>query len=84
MTRQKLMTKLEKMGVRVIGTTEDFGTSAGGIWVGMESGLLANYPMGYSVAAIDAFYASEVNQVIEGAGFFLEQYDGGTAMIWKL
>ena len=80
--RSKLMEDLIWMGVEVCGTTEEFGTSAGGIWVSLESGLLASYPMSYSPAAIDAFYKSDVNNLIEKSGYFLEAYDGGTAMIW--
>jgi len=81
--REALIEKLKSMKVTVCGTTEDFGISAGGIWVGMEDGALLDYPMSYSVKAIDAFYESDINKTIEEAGYFLEQYDGGTAMIWE-
>ena len=82
--REALMSKLKEMGVSVNGTTEDFGTTEGGIWVGMEDGLLAQYPMSYSTKAIDEFEESKVNKVIRDAGYFLEMYDGGTAMIWVI
>ena len=83
MSRDKLIQALKNMGVTVHGTTEDFDGSKGGIWVSMECGLLAHYPMRYSAEAIDAFYESKVNKTIESAGYFLEQYDGGTAMIYE-
>jgi hypothetical protein len=83
MKRSDLISELKKAGVYVCGTTEDFGNGPGGIWVSMEEGLLANYPMSYSTAAIDDFHKSEVNGLLESNGWFLEQYDGGTAMIWQ-
>lgn len=83
MNRSELMKKLEKMGVEVCGTSEEFGLIEGGVWVSLESGALAKFCLSYSVEGTEAFYNSEINKTIEVAGYFLENYDGGTAMIWK-
>lgn len=73
------MRKLEKLGVKVCGTSEDFGTSKGGIWVSLEEGLLSEFMHGCHG---DDYYNSKICKVIEENSAYLESYDYGTAMIW--
>ena len=78
MTREVLMKKLSSIEVKVCGTSEDFGSSSGGVWVSLEEGLLSNHN-----TFSDEFHNSKVNKIIEDAGYFLEQQDSGTAFLWK-
>jgi len=76
-----LKTKLEKMGVKVCGTADEFydrEETNDNLWVSLETGALAEYDIHG-----DRFHESEINKTIQEAGFFLEPYDGGTAMIWE-
>ena len=81
MSIKTLRGKLEKMGVKVCGTADQFygrEESGNNLWVSLEEGAMLDYESTLS----DAFMGSKINKAIEGAGFYLEDYDSGTAMIW--
>lgn len=77
-TRESLVKKLERLNVKVHGMSEDFNGDLGGIWVSLEYGKLSEYN-----TLSEKFYNSEINNVIKKSGYFLENYDGGTALIFK-
>lgn len=81
MNSTELRAELEKMGVKVCGSADQFYGREGdhnNLWVSLEQGALADYENTLS----DAFLHSKINKAIEKAGFFIEDYDSGTAMIW--
>lgn len=69
------MERIAAMGVKVVGKTEDFDGTKGGIWVSLEEGALAS---------VDPGDESTIDKILALHGWFLEQYDGGTGMIWKV
>ena len=72
-------------------TTEEFGSSPGGIWLSGEDGTTASdgVPLFDSYAGgmgpYDDFGVhTEFNNFIEPYGFFAEWYDPGTLMLWEM
>jgi len=80
MNRNKLRTDLEKIGVVVYGTTEDFDGSEGGLWVSNEE-TKKDLPFVY-----DTYMGHGVNpkvqKVLNKHKSSMEPYDGGTLMIY--
>jgi len=79
-----MMSLLEKKGVRVCGTTDDFFSTERdnkGIWVSAESTPeLFDY---YNSDWMDTFGVNpKINKVIEKNGWWCEWYDSGTMMVW--
>lgn len=70
---------LVKLGVSVCGTTKDFDGSEGGLWVTLEEGSLEQFSSTFS----DEYVNSPINKYIENMGYYIEEYDPGTAMIWS-
>ena len=69
-----LMKRLSKMGVEVCGTTAEFyGDDSKGVWVSLETGLLSGLE----------YYGSKLETFLDDAGYFLENHDAGTGMIWQ-
>jgi len=85
MNREKLITKLEKKGLVVRGTSEEFDGTEGGIWISAEEesnqfyfdywGEGKGYELGVRV---------EMNQLLEKKGWFAEWYDPGTVFIYEI
>ena len=81
MTQEDVITALELVRVRVVGTTEEFGIGKGGIWISAEDtpGLF-NY---YSEKWVDTFGVKpELDRFIEACGWYFEWYDAGTMMAY--
>ena len=73
---------LREKGVHVVGTTEEFGITDGGIWISGESHpSLFNY---YSETWMDTFGVQpKLNDYVEENGWYFEWYDPGTMMVWE-
>jgi hypothetical protein len=81
MKRDKMIIALREKGVHVVGTTEEFGITDGGIWISGESHpSLFNY---YSETWMDTFGVQpKLNDYVEENGWYFEWYDAGTMMVW--
>lgn len=77
-TRNELKAGLINLAVNVVGTTEEFDGGRGGLWVTLEEGALADYDGTHN----DEYVQSNINKYIEDNGYYIEEYDPGTAMIW--
>ena len=80
-----MMTALEKAGVQVCGTTDEFYGSKNdnnGIWVAADhTPELFDY---YNSEWLDTFGVKpSINKLVEGNGWYFEWYDPGTMMVWK-
>ena len=85
MNREKLITKLEKKGLVVRGTSEEFDGTEGGIWISAEEesnqfyfdywAETSSYELGVRV---------EMDQLLEKKGWFAEWYDPGTVFIYEI
>ena len=82
-----MMSALEKKGVKVVGSTEEFFGRASknqniGIWVAADSTPeLFDYD---SREWINTFgIKPSINKVVEDGGWYFEWYDPGTMMVWK-
>ena len=90
--RDELMNALQqKFGLKHVRTTEEFGTSPGGIWLSGEERDLAsdgielfNSYAGGRPPYDDFGVHTEFNKFIEPHGFFAEWYDAGTLMLWRV
>ncbi len=89
--RRQLMDALEKKYGLAVKTTEEFGSSPGGIWLSGEDGTTASdgVPLFDSYAGgmdpYDDFGVhTEFNDFVESYGFFAEWYDPGTLMLWRM
>ena len=82
LNRNQMMAFLEKKGCKVVGTTEEFNGSQGGIWLSGEQGDgLFNY---YAEGSNYEFgvLASLSEQVMD-RGWYFEWNDAGTIMCWE-
>ena len=89
--RDELMDAIKsKFGIKFAETTEEFGTTPGGIWLSGESG--DEMPDGLPIFD---YYAGEqgpfefgvhkdFSAFIEPYGFFAEWRDPGTIMLWEM
>tara|TARA_B110000908_G_C10178636_1_gene414507 strand:- start:152 stop:427 length:276 start_codon:yes stop_codon:yes gene_type:complete len=85
MNREKLITKLRKKGLVIIGTSEEFDGTEGGIWISAEEeanqfyfdywGEGKSYELGVRV---------QMNELLESKGWFAEWYDPGTVFIHEI
>ena len=80
-----MMSALEKAGVQVCGTTDEFYGSKNennGIWVAADSNPeLFDY---YNSEWLDTFGVNpSINKLVENSGWWFEWYDPGTMMVWK-
>ena len=78
LTRQDMMAFLEEKGCRVIGTTEEFNGSEGGIWLSGEGSDLFDYYGFFDTLGVKPSLDSMTNK----RGWFFEWYDAGTMMCW--
>ena len=79
-----MMAALEKAGVQVCGTTDEFfggGYDNKGIWVAADhTPELFDYD---SSEWLDTFGVEpSLNKMVEGNGWYFEWYDPGTMMVW--
>lgn len=77
---EKLGEVLRGLGVHVCGSADQFygwEETHTNLWVLTGEGAIAEYEI-----ATDHWVESKINQTIEKAGFYLAEYDAGTAMIW--
>jgi len=82
MKRSDLMQELRNKGVRVCGTTKEFGIGGKGIWVSAESTpKLFNYYGG--AYGHHAYIDPKLEKLVSKNGWFFEWYDAGTMMVWK-
>jgi hypothetical protein len=81
-SREQLIEILKDNGVDVIGTSEEFNGSEGGIWINGEGD---DYRLNYWAESPSYFFGvhEELNELVEEHGWFFEWYDAGTLMCWK-
>ena len=85
MNREELITKLRKKGLVIIGTSEEFDGTEGGIWISAEEeanqfyfdywGEVKSYELGVRV---------QMYELLESKGWFAEWYDPGTVFIHEI
>lgn len=80
-SRETMIKFLEKKGVYVIGTTEDFSGTEGGIWVGGEEmdGLLEYYN---NSSKYTFGVEKKLNEAVNKKGWRFSFNDPGTVMVW--
>jgi len=76
-----MMEALTVKGVRVVGTTREFGTGGDGIWIsGEDTPSLFDY---WSPSWADTFGVEpQLNAFVEENGWYFEWYDAGTIMAY--
>ena len=82
MTQETLMNALREKGVRVCGTTKDFGIGGEGIWIAADStpGLFQYDGQMW----LDTFGVEpSIDKLVEDNGWYFEWYDPGTMMVWQ-
>ena len=89
--RDELMDALKsKFGIKFVETSEEFGTTPGGIWLSGESG--DDMPDGMPIfdyyaegqGPYDLGVHEDFTAFIEPYGFFAEWNDPGTIMLWRI
>jgi len=85
--QQNMITGLKnKFPTLELGTTEEFGTSAGGIWVKNNPDMPDGIPM-FDSYANNSLYPlgvhKDVNQILTDHGWHAEWHDAGTVMFWQ-
>jgi len=83
-SRNAMMKFLEGKGVRVIGTTEEFSGSKGGIWISGEEGdgFFEYYSSDYDNRTFGV--QNKLNEAVEKKGWYFEWNDPGTIMAWTI
>jgi hypothetical protein len=81
MTQTEIMIALEHVGVRVVGTTQEFGTGGNGVWISAEdTPSLFDY---WSGAWAGTFGVKpQLDKFIEACGWYFEWHDAGTIMAY--
>lgn len=84
MNREMLINNLDKKGLIVRGTTEEFDGSEGGIWLSAEeesNQLFFDY---YAESrAYELGVKNTMRDFLEHRGWYAEWYDPGTVMLWE-
>ena len=85
MKRETLIKNLEKKGIIVRGTTEEFNNVDGGIWISAEEpdnefyfdyyAMNRSYELGVRVTLVD---------FLQKRGWYAEWNDPGTTMLWEI
>jgi hypothetical protein len=82
MKRSAFKKALEKKGVHVVGNTEEFNGSKGGVWCSAERGDSFNY---YAESpSYTLGIKNEIKDYADKHGWFFEWNDCGTIMAWKV
>lgn len=87
MKRNKFIAKLKEKGVHVVGTTEEFNGSKGGVWCSAESGGDAFNYYAFDFGVEEEYpcgVKKEIEQFANDNGWFFEWNDCGTVMAWEL
>ena len=87
-----MMNYLEKLGVNVIGITEDFNGSEGGIWCGVEEGEAEHGKFkGWELfnywadgGSYEFGVLAKLNELVQSKGWYFEWNDAGTIMAWEI
>ncbi len=82
-SREAMIKFLETEGVYVIGTTEEFSGTEGGIWVGGEEndGLFEYYN---TSSKFDFGVEKKLNKSVNKRGWWFSWNDPGTMMVWPI
>jgi len=87
-SRNKVMGELRKLlGDKwFLKTTEEFGSSAGGIWTTNEqpSDVLDGHVIYSDVYSDTEFVHPKVKEILDRNGWYVEPYDSGTLMIYPI
>jgi hypothetical protein len=87
MKRSALKKALEKKGVYVVGDTEEFNGSKGGIWCSAERGEAFNY-YAFEFDPKEEQYTcgvkNDIEKFVKKHGWFFEWNDCGTIMAWEV
>ena len=85
MKRETLIKNLEKKGIIVRGTTEEFNNVYGGIWISAEEpdnefyfdyyAMSSTYDLGVRATLVD---------FLQKRGWYAEWNDPGTMMLWEI
>ena len=80
MNREQMIDVLKTLGVKVRGTSEEFDSSTGGIWIAADSNTSSfDY---YSERWVDTFGVDPLlSKVLDKNGWYFEWYDAGTMMV---
>ena len=80
--RKGMMTFLEKKGCNVVGETEQFNGSQGGIWLSGEEGdgLFEYYS---NSSRFSHGVLNTLQEAVEKRGWWFEWNDPGTIMCWQ-
>jgi len=80
MNRDEMIDLLKEQGANVRGTSEEFNSSTGGIWIAADSNTSSfDY---YSERWADTFGVNpKLNKTVEDNGWYFEWYDAGTMMV---
>ena len=83
MSQEQMIFALEQKGVDVVGPSEGFQGTKGGIWISAESTpSLFNY---WSGMWADTFGVQPaLNDFVEETGWYFEWYDPGTMFAWEI
>jgi hypothetical protein len=81
--RKAMMTFLEKKGCNVVGETERFNGSQGGIWLSGEEGdgLFEYYS---NSSRFNCGVLNSLQDAVQKRGWWFEWNDPGTIMCWKM
>lgn len=83
--RDTLIEGIEKMGIKIVGMTEDFDGSVGGVWISAEEPeniyFFDYYAMG---ASYDCGVRTSLSELLDKIGWYAEWNDPGTVMLWKI
>lgn len=85
MERNTLIKNLEKKGMIVRGTTEEFDNSEGGIWISAEepdNELFFDYYA--ETKAFELGVRVTLDDFLEKRGWYAEWNDPGTIMLWEI
>lgn len=81
-SREQLIEILKDNEVDVIGMSEDFSGSKGGVWINGEGD---DYRINYWSENQSYVFGihSELDMLVDSCGWFFEWYDAGTLMCWE-
>lgn len=82
--RESLILRLNKMDIKVVGTTEDFNGSKGGIWISAEEPQNTHFFDYYAMGrTYDCGVRTSLVELLDKLGWYAEWEDAGTIMLWK-